>query len=211
VGVADSTSDLDDDESVLSDSQDFDSSEFGDVKTGPTLQARMSKPLAEGQGNNRSPRKVIFKAETMQAEEIDENNAAELRHGSRSAKKTQSTKHTASQSNHKVWSPLSTTLPAMNEELTPLKQGRGKRLSSPSPHPEERSPKLTVQEKLNVAQAEAEAAAVAAGLNLDEIDVKVEVQSEVTRHVKKTRIGGRPRRRKSTLTPDELERLMYNS
>jgi hypothetical protein len=211
VGVADSTSDLDDDESVLSDSQDFDSSEFGEAKTGPTLQARMSKPLAEGQGNNRSHRKVIFKAETMQADEIDENNAAEFRHRSRSPKKTQSTKHIASQSNNKVWSPLSTTLPAMNEELTPIKQGRGKRLSSPSPHPEERSPKLTVQEKLNVAQAEAEAAAVAAGLNLEEIDVKVEVQSEVTRHVKKTRIGGRPRRRKSTLTPDELERLMYNS
>lgn len=35
-----------------------------------------------------------------------------------------------------------------------------KRLSSPHAHPEERSPKLTVQDKLNAAQAEAEAIAV---------------------------------------------------
>lgn len=63
---------------------------------------------------------------------------------------------------------------------------------------------------------------MAAGLNLERIEVKVNMGSktstgvadeagEVTRHVKKTRIGGRPRRRKSTLTPDELERLMYSN
>jgi hypothetical protein len=121
VGVPDSTSDLDDDESVLSDSEDFGSSEFGDAKTGPTLHARMSKPLVEGQGHNKSPRKVIFKADTMQVNGRDENNAAELRHRSRSPKKTQASKHTESLSNHKVRSPLPTTLPAMNEELTPIK------------------------------------------------------------------------------------------
>lgn len=74
---------------------------------------------------------------------------------------------------------------------------------------------MTVQEKLNVAQAEAEAAAVAAGLNLNEVEVKAEVQGivevDITRHIKKTKISGRPRRRKSTLTPDELEKLMYNN
>jgi len=90
-----------------------------------------------------------------------------------------------------------------------------KRLSSPSPHPEERRPKLTVQEKLNVAQAEAEAAAVAAGLKLDDIEVKFEdgfgkmSRGEGASPIKKTRIGGRPKRRKSTLTPDELEALMF--
>jgi hypothetical protein len=73
-----------------------------------------------------------------------------------------------------------------------------------------------VQEKLNVAQAEAEAAAVAAGLELDDMmddglrgngNGKQRSEDEVTRS-RKTRIKGRPRRRKSTLTPDELERLL---
>lgn len=49
-----------------------------------------------------------------------------------------------------------------------------KRLSSPGPQPEERSPKLTTQEKLNIAQAEAEAAAVKAGLDLDNVDLRIE-------------------------------------
>lgn len=101
-----------------------------------------------------------------------------------------------------------------------------KRLSSPSPLAEERSPKLTVQEKLNVAQAEAEAAAVAAGLKLDDIQVefedgfgKVGVMKGAERDglgvkggspIKKTGLKGRPKRRKSTLTPEELETLMFN-
>lgn len=101
-----------------------------------------------------------------------------------------------------------------------------KRLSSPSPLDEERSPKLTVQEKLNVAQAEAEAAAVAAGLQLDDIQVefedgfgKVGSMKGAAKNglgvkggspIKKTGLKGRPKRRKSTLTPDELEALMFN-
>jgi hypothetical protein len=73
-----------------------------------------------------------------------------------------------------------------------------------------------VQEKLNVAQAEAEAAAVAAGIELDDViddgprgsmNGEQRREDEVTRN-RKTRIKGRPRRRKSTLTPDELERLL---
>jgi hypothetical protein len=81
-----------------------------------------------------------------------------------------------------------------------------KRSSSPGPHPGERSPKLTVQEKLNVAQAEAEAAAVAAGLRLDEL--VAEIDSKSRSKSRKPRVTGRPRRRKSTLTPQELEQLM---
>jgi hypothetical protein len=108
-----------------------------------------------------------------------------------------------------------------------------KRLSSPHPHAEERSskrsssPQLTTQEKLNIAQAEAEAAAVAAGLEVDDLDFELEgvekdevVQTEkeevksrarkdLASHSRKTKIGGRPKRRKSTLTPEELESLMF--
>lgn len=107
-----------------------------------------------------------------------------------------------------------------------------KRLSSPGPQPEERSPKLTTQEKLNIAQAEAEAAAVKAGLNLDNVDLQIEgLEDEVddgevdprppvpqsrgkTKTVeskeepKRRSKSGRSRRRKSTLTPEELEKLM---
>jgi len=115
--------------------------------------------------------------------------------------------------------------PAINPALPPLRPltyiyidplQSLKRLSSPPPHPEERSPKLTVQEKLNVAQAEAEAAAVAAGLKLDNIEVKFEDgfgkigRGNGASPIKKTRIGGRPKRRKSTLTPDELDALLFS-
>lgn len=114
-----------------------------------------------------------------------------------------------------------------------------KRLSSPSPLADERATKLTVQEKLNVAQAEAEAAAVAAGLRLDDIVVgfeegfgagcgikdRKEKEKEGKQkdgpgvgvggksgspRVRKMGVKGRPKRRKSTLTPEELEALMFN-
>ncbi|KAF2798442.1 hypothetical protein K505DRAFT_321885 [Melanomma pulvis-pyrius CBS 109.77] len=90
-----------------------------------------------------------------------------------------------------------------------------KRLSSPHAHPEERSPKLTVQDKLKKAQAEAEAAAVAEGLQAVESEGARKGGDEVERKQRrrpgspiKTRIGGRPKRRKSTLTPEELQNLL---
>ena len=117
----------------------------------------------------------------------------------------------------KTNSPINPALPSLRPltyiYVDPLQSL--KRLSSPSPHPEERSPKLTVQEKLNVAQAEAEAAAVAAGYKLDDIEVKFEDAfgkmgpEKGASPIKKTRVGGRPKRRKSTLTPDELEALIF--
>jgi hypothetical protein len=96
-----------------------------------------------------------------------------------------------------------------------------KRLSSPHPTEEETddAPKLTMQEKLNIAAAEAEAAAVAAGRSIEEVDVTFEGFEEESKRVRaerrkdearKTRIGGRARRRKSTLTPAELEMLMFD-
>lgn len=95
-----------------------------------------------------------------------------------------------------------------------------KRLSSPHAHPDEPSPKLTVQDKLKVAQAEAEAAATAEGSKdrsaKKEKDDAAGVERERERRQRrpsrsspmKTRIGGRPKRRKSTLTPEELDNLL---
>lgn len=92
-----------------------------------------------------------------------------------------------------------------------------KRHSSPRPHPDEPSPKLTVHDKL--AQAEADAAAAGEGLKdtaTNELDdtigsITLPEKSAKTRAAHsptKTRIQGRPKRRKSTLTPEELENLL---
>jgi hypothetical protein len=89
-----------------------------------------------------------------------------------------------------------------------------KRNSSPRPHPDEPSPKLTVHDKL--AQAEADAAAAAESLKVvsksdpdDSITLPAEKSKRrATRSPTKTRIQGRPRKRKSTLTPEELENLL---
>jgi hypothetical protein len=89
-----------------------------------------------------------------------------------------------------------------------------KRLSSPHAHPEERSPKLTVQDKLKKAQAEAEAAAVADGLKAVKAEgSKTDADDGERKNRRrsspmKTRITGRPKRRKSTLTPEELQNLL---
>ncbi|KAH7138637.1 Afadin and alpha-actinin-binding-domain-containing protein [Dendryphion nanum] len=110
------------------------------------------------------------------------------------------------------------------EERTP--RYAKKRLSSPHAHPDEPSPKLTVQDKLKVAQAEAEAAAtaVAEGLHVDsrgsskvnggegvegeQQQEQREEQQQRRSPAKRTRISGRPKRRKSTLTPEELQNLL---
>jgi hypothetical protein len=92
-----------------------------------------------------------------------------------------------------------------------------KRLSSPRAHPEERSPKLSMFDKLKAVQVEAEVAAVRIQSSPvksfksvngeDAADDKK--QRRMTRSpTKPSRIGGRPKRRKSTLTPAELENLL---
>lgn len=90
-----------------------------------------------------------------------------------------------------------------------------KRLPSPHKHAEEPSPKLTVQDKLLVAQAEAEAAVVGEGVQVRASRGKHEAEGGVERERRqrrsspmKTRIGGRPKRRKSTLTAEELDKLL---
>jgi hypothetical protein len=66
---------------------------------------------------------------------------------------------------------------------------------------------MSVQEKLDIAQAEAEAVAV--GLKMGESDKKSSDEARKPRGTpKKANISGRPRRRKSTLSPDELDCLL---
>ena len=94
-----------------------------------------------------------------------------------------------------------------------LRQAK-KRVSSPHAHPDEPSPKLKVKDKLREA---AEAATVAgdeqATSPTKHMDDSVEGSEDVAtkraaRSPVKTRIGGRPKRRKSTLTPEELANLL---
>ncbi|KAK4982370.1 hypothetical protein LTR66_009310 [Elasticomyces elasticus] len=166
--------------------------------------------------------------------------------------------------------------PASVKTTSALPRQTRKRLSSPNPHPKERSAKqrtsepnetiaaesslfspttaepnphqhqpeaeeeekheereLTLHEKLKAAQTEAEAAAAAAataaasnnptkarkepdrvcfddGLddNDDDFGEKGDEVGVIRSPVRKTRIRGRPKRRKSTLNPDELQRLL---
>jgi hypothetical protein len=103
--------------------------------------------------------------------------------------------------------------PSMPESTTDLyidDDQAKKRLSSPHAHPEEPSPKLTVQDKLKAAQVEAEAAAVAEGLRSVKAERADDAEQRRRRRSSpmKTKIGGRPKRRKSTLTPEELQNLI---
>jgi hypothetical protein len=76
-----------------------------------------------------------------------------------------------------------------------------------SPHPDEPLPKLTIHDKL--AQAEAVAAAVAKSTSPQKMHAGEETSKRrATRSPMKTKIHGRPKRRKSTLTPEELENLL---
>ncbi|KAF2707215.1 hypothetical protein K504DRAFT_504397 [Pleomassaria siparia CBS 279.74] len=170
--------------------------------------------LREATGNmntpNKSPRKVAFSASIPNTpSQMEDENAEDLDMGSASVSKPAR--------------PSSGTKPGAPTEEAPRSSrpdGRSssqtkKRASSPHAHEEELLPKLTVQDKLKKAQAEAEAAAVVEGLQAAESEGvrnggDVVEQKQRRRHGSpvKTRIGGRPRRRKSTLTPEELENLL---
>jgi len=77
---------------------------------------------------------------------------------------------------------------------------------------EDDAPQLTMEEKLRVAQIEAETAGTCAPTEPNDNDeLDLELDDDVGRlpsPVKKTKIKGRPRRRKSTLSPEELENLL---
>lgn len=77
---------------------------------------------------------------------------------------------------------------------------------------EEEQPRLTTAEKLRAAQMEAEEASKnpKAPENEDH-DFEKEMEDEIAKlrsPAKKSKIKGRPKRRKSTLSPEELENLL---
>lgn len=178
-------------------------SEMFKLKLEPKLMA-----LRETNGNKsplRSPRKVAFSASIpntpsqLEDENVDASGIDLVDADTSSAPTSPSKVPRASATAH--------------EERTP--RHTRKRHSSPRPHPDEPSPKLTVHDKL--AQAEADAAAVAEGLKatstineLSESTTVVEDKRKrrATRSPTKSKIQGRPKRRKSTLTPEELENLL---
>lgn len=77
---------------------------------------------------------------------------------------------------------------------------------------EEGDSRLSVEQKLRLAQAEAEAAGGAPTKEPDEdsqFDIDLDEEMNKLRSpAKKTKIQGRPKRRKSTLSPEELEDLL---
>ncbi|KAJ4982936.1 nima interactive protein [Stagonosporopsis vannaccii] len=117
----------------------------------------------------------------------------------------------SSSSSHSFCSDSSITTNSNTQQQT------RKRHSSPHAHPEERSPKLSMFDKLKAVQVEAEVAAVRiqsspvksfrSATGEEPMDEKK--QRRISRSpTKPSRIGGRPKRRKSTLTPAELENLL---
>ncbi|KAI4701284.1 hypothetical protein J4E81_003024 [Alternaria sp. BMP 2799] len=182
-----------------------------DKTTGPdvfSIKLQPSQPaLRETNGNkspSRSPRKVAFSASIPNTpSQVDGENA--------------DTSGIDLVDAEKVSRPTSAAKPPRSEERAsrPTSQDRPrhtkKRLSSPRAHPDERSPKLSVQDKLREA---AEAAAVTDGdISTKKTDESTEVSEEnpkkrAPRSPVKTRISGRPKRRKSTLTPEELANLL---
>ncbi|KAF2276947.1 uncharacterized protein EI97DRAFT_432566 [Westerdykella ornata] len=179
-----------------------------------TLKLQHDRPVLKEANINKShlksPRKVAFSASIPNTpSEAGNENAKEIpskedRVGS--IKRTHMAPSATS-------SPLDerTSRPASQESRIP--RHARKRLSSPHAHPDERSPKLTVNDKLKAAEAEAAAAAEelksadsAAGRNGGEEAGERKHRSRGS--PTKTRISGRPRRRKSTLTPEELQNLL---
>ncbi|KAF1954533.1 hypothetical protein CC80DRAFT_493682 [Byssothecium circinans] len=168
--------------------------------------------LREGHGNTkpvmRSPRKVAFSASIPNTPEIETENAETSGLDLVGVEKLTRTTPTSEERKSRS---------TPQDDRTP--RHAKKRLSSPHAHPDEPSPKLTVQDKLKAAQVQAEAAAVAEGLNRKTTESKQKEEEEGgererrTRRPsrsspKKTRVGGRPKRRQSTLTPEELDNLL---
>ncbi|ORX96347.1 Afadin and alpha-actinin-binding-domain-containing protein [Clohesyomyces aquaticus] len=197
------------------------------------LQPSLPQPaLKEGTGNAnvrspvRSPRKVAFApsipntpSESLIDENADASEVLQSVGATKPAAGSGSSSTKASRSANK--NSERRARPTSQDSRIPRQTK--KRLSSPHAHPDERSPKWTVQDKLRVAQAEAEAAAAAEGLKSvkavvgggvggEDEDEQEQEQKELQKRRRsspmKTRIGGRPKRRKSTLTPAELENLL---
>ncbi|UPX13247.1 uncharacterized protein EKO05_0003767 [Ascochyta rabiei] len=174
-----------------------------------------SQALQETSGNkspNKSPRKVAFSASIPNTPSHAEDEATGT--SGLDLVDVETTSHPASVT--KASPPEEgASRAAGQDERTP--RHAKKRHSSPHAHPEERSPKLTMFDKLKAVQAEAEVAAariqsspVKSFRSANGEDATEEKrQRRLTRSpTKPSRIGGRPKRRKSTLTPAELENLL---
>lgn len=186
------------------DSQQKNSSEMFKLKLQPNPPA-----LRETHGNvspSRSPRKVAFSASIPNTPSQAENENAQasgidLVGSEKPSRATSATKAPQSQKG--------AAKSRARDDRTP--RHTKKRLSNEA-HPDEPSPKLTVQDKLRAVQAEAESAAVRAASPVKKVGdqghaAEPRSAKRPPRSPMKTRVGGRPRRRKSTLTPEELESL----
>ncbi|KAF2401817.1 hypothetical protein EJ06DRAFT_528968 [Trichodelitschia bisporula] len=182
--------------------------------------------LKEASGNAKSPRKVAFLSPNTvtgasSSTPQDENAPVEEDGLTVSEGAIRLLEHSGQTARLKDSSRPRTAAEALLEypsETSRLKDSSRKSLKrlSAGAHPEERSPKLSLQEKLNL--VEAEAAAVANGLDFASLEPSARPRSREEKEVpgteaagatmRRTRIGGRARRRKSTLTPEELERLI---
>ncbi|KAF2753160.1 hypothetical protein EJ05DRAFT_470643 [Pseudovirgaria hyperparasitica] len=169
----------------------------------------------------------------------DENASSEidLIHNSSSKSSSPTRKHTQSRAQSKHESRIPRQANATTQAPAPARLTSREHHSSPhtSSRPT-RSPKLSITDKLNAAQVSAEAAKVAEGLSassksnaqitnnarpsstagttIEKNDVATDPIRPSSRRT--TKIGGRiggakARRRKSTLTPEELESLMFVS
>ena len=77
---------------------------------------------------------------------------------------------------------------------------------------DEEDPRMSVEDKLRLAQAEAEAAGRSSHRGTkEESQLDIELKEEMVKlqsPARKTKIQGRPKRRKSSLSPEELEDLL---
>ncbi|KAH6643039.1 Afadin and alpha-actinin-binding-domain-containing protein [Boeremia exigua] len=186
--------------------------ELPSSKTGLAVEQQALKETNGNASLSKSPRKVVFSASTPNtpSKSEDENTGTpEL-----DMVDTEETYHPSSPAKALASEEL-VSRPIGEDERTP--RHTRKRHSSPHSHPEERSPKLSMFDKLKAVQVEAEVAAARiqsspvksfrAGIGEEVAEEKR--QRRTTRSpTKPLRIGGRPKRRKSTLTPAELENLL---
>ncbi|KAG9205499.1 hypothetical protein G6514_008141 [Epicoccum nigrum] len=159
---------------------------------------------------NKSPRKVAFSASIPNTHSTTENENTTAPGPDADDANEPNNQASAMKPAHED----KTARAASQDDRTP--RHTKKRNSSPRVHPEERSPKLSMFDKLKAVQAEAVVAAariqsspVKSFRSVKGEDTEEKKQRRTTRSpTKPSRIGGRPKRRKSTLTPAELENLL---
>lgn len=196
-------------------------SDMFDLKLQPAQPA-----LRERNSNIRSPRKVAFSAsipntpseagnENVKEDgsEADVSSAIKRTRKTAEAKASPLEEHTSRAAAQDSRIPRQVRCDDSTTTDLDIDQVQAKKRSSDHAHPDERSPKLSVEDKLRVAETAA-AAAVAEGLNPVKSGGLKKGGEDGDRRQRhrgspmKTRIAGRPKRRKSTLTPEELQNLL---